>query len=117
MASRRHTTKGERGDHRRRRRIGGKLETGSLRRGGSNARTRFNTYSLRLASPFFRNQHFSNSFSRASLGGPSIRSRAFFDELTQALPTLSPSRACPSMSPHPGSAPFKIIADLRISST
>jgi len=29
------------------------------------------------------------------------------DELTQALPTLSPSRAFPSMSPHPGSAPFK----------
>jgi len=28
------------------------------------------------------------------------------DELTHALPTLSPSRACPSMSPDPCSAPF-----------
>jgi hypothetical protein len=28
------------------------------------------------------------------------------DELTQALPTLSPSQACPFMSPHPCSAPF-----------
>jgi hypothetical protein len=35
-----------------------------------------------------------------------VNSTAFLSELTQALPALSSSRACPSMSPHPFSAPF-----------